>query len=285
MSWVFIKFLNEKKYIYDNFNGFDQIDKNEFRALRKDNNRFYNDKVFYNDEKLCIIHDGVLLNLKELLAKYTTTTIVETIIKMYKKEESDFFKEFRGPFSGILFDKEKDKVISYCNQTGDSPLYKYNDKNCIILANNFNDIVSFLKMNNIDYSFNTIAATSMLTYGYLIDQNSYIKEIDRIRPGRYILCYDNKVSENIYYKMNNTTNLNITFDEAIELIDEGFKKAIKRCFDKDLEYGYINHLADMSGGLDSRMTTWVAKELGYKNITNMCYSKNNSTDEKAAKNV
>ncbi|MHB1484453.1 MAG: asparagine synthase, partial [Saccharofermentanales bacterium] len=41
----------------------------------------------------------------------------------------------------------------------------------------------------------------------------------------------------------------------------------------------------MSGGLDSRMTTWVAKELGYKNITNMCYSKNNSTDEKAAKNV
>lgn len=30
-------------------------------------------------------------------------------------------------------------------------------------------------------------------------------------------------------------------NEAIELIDQGFRKAVKRCFDKDTEYGYKYH--------------------------------------------
>ncbi len=74
-------------------------------------------------------------------------------------------------------------------------------------------------------------------------------------------------------------------DEAVEMLDVGFQKAVKRCFDKDIEYGYTHHLCDMSGGLDSRMTTWVARELGYTDITNISYAKANSDEEKCARSA
>ena len=74
-------------------------------------------------------------------------------------------------------------------------------------------------------------------------------------------------------------------NEAIELIDQGFRKAVKRCFDKDTEYGYKYHLVDLSGGLDSRMTTWVAHDMGYRNIVNICYSQSTSLDCQYAKDV
>ncbi len=53
---------------------------------------------------------------------------------------------------------------------------------------------------------------------------------------------------------------------------------MKRCFGKDLEYGYTTHLADLSAGLDSRMVNWVAKDMGYSDIINISYSQS-ATDE------
>ena len=37
--------------------------------------------------------------------------------------------------------------------------------------------------------------------------------------------------------------LSMTEDEAIELVDQSFRKAVKREFEKDKEYGY-KHLVD-----------------------------------------
>lgn len=42
---------------------------------------------------------------------------------------------------------------------------------------------------------------------------------------------------------------------------------------------------DLSGGLDSRMTTWVAHDMGYRNIVNICYSQSTSLDCQYAKDV
>ncbi len=56
-------------------------------------------------------------------------------------------------------------------------------------------------------------------------------------------------------------------------------------FDKDIEYGY-KHLVSLSGGLDSRMTTYVANDLGYgDSIVNLTFSKTNYVDEQTAKDI
>ncbi|MHA1983349.1 MAG: asparagine synthase-related protein, partial [Candidatus Hodarchaeales archaeon] len=72
--------------------------------------------------------------------------------------------------------------------------------------------------------------------------------------------------------------------EFIEQLDKLFRQAVKRAFLKDKEYG-LDHVVALSGGLDSRMLTWVAHDLGYTDILNFTFSQSNYLDEKIAKRI
>lgn len=85
-----------------------------------------------------------------------------------------------------------------------------------------------------------------------------------------------------YHHFDFLTKGSMTMDEAIEGLDKRFRYAVKLCYDKDLEYGYTKHLTSISGGLDSRMVNWVAKDLGYKGIINDSYSQTGSDEERFA---
>jgi asparagine synthase (glutamine-hydrolysing) len=63
-----------------------------------------------------------------------------------------------------------------------------------------------------------------------------------------------------------------------------FRNAIELEFEKDKEYGY-KHISSLSGGLDSRMVTWVAHEMGYCNMLNYCFSQSDYLDERISKKI
>ena len=74
----------------------------------------------------------------------------------------------------------------------------------------------------------------------------------------------------------------MTLGDAVEQLDVLFRKAVSRCFEKDKAYGYNNHLASLSGGIDSRMVNFVAKELGYKKISNYTFGQSFSDEVRFA---
>ncbi|NQV03051.1 MAG: asparagine synthase, partial [Bacteroidia bacterium] len=76
----------------------------------------------------------------------------------------------------------------------------------------------------------------------------------------------------------------ISEEDAIEGIDHLFRNAIKLQFDKDREYGY-KHLVALSGGLDTRMTTWVAHEMGYTDQLNYTFSQSDYLDATIPKQI
>jgi len=86
-----------------------------------------------------------------------------------------------------------------------------------------------------------------------------------------------------YYTLKNKPT-EISEEDAIEEIDKRFRYAVQLAFQKDVEYGY-KHIASLSGGLDSRMTVWVAHELGYTNQLNFTFSQSNYLDESIAKQI
>ncbi|SDL28543.1 asparagine synthase (glutamine-hydrolysing) [Clostridium cochlearium] len=280
--WLVIK--NNNPIMEQNLESFSNnkvIIKDNFKLYYKLDGRFSKDQIFCEDQNYLIVVDGVILNLSELMKKYNTNNIKMTVIEMYKKNGEEFFNELRGPFCGFFYDSVKNKIICFPNQTGDAPIFSYEDENIWLVASDFNYIVSFLKENSINYIFNEIAAKYMLTFGYMIDDSTFIKEIKRITAGKYLINDGNKLIEKTYHMFKNKS-IDVSFDEAIELIDKAFRKAIKRCFEKDLEYGYQYHLVDMSAGLDSRMTNWVAKDMGYSKIFNISYGQFNSDEHKIA---
>ena len=67
-------------------------------------------------------------------------------------------------------------------------------------------------------------------------------------------------------------------------MDWQFRKATELQFNKDKEYNY-KHLLGLSGGLDSRMVSWVAHDMGYKEQLNVTVSQSNYLDETIPKQI
>lgn len=244
----------------------------ELRLKVNFNHRFYNDKVFSQDENFVIIFDGVLLNKNELLKSRHVENIEELLKIIY--HERNLLANFTGPFTGFVYNKKERQGIAFGNQTGDMSVFYRDMGSELAISNDFNRLTGGI--NQLDER----AAHYLITYGFIVDDSTIIRQIKRVRAGHCLLLANGKYFIGQYHKIHFLDKLDITMDEACEELDKRFRIAVKRCFDKDLEYGYHDHLADLSAGLDSRMTNWVAHDLGYKNIVNLSYSQGGSDEQR-----
>ena len=260
------------------------IESKNFYLERRTIKKFEKDKVFTEDDEYIIITEGVILNSLKLIEKYKASNFKNAIINMYRKNGETFFEEFRGSFSGLFYDKKKDKWIIYTNHIGDKQIFYYKMRDRIIFGSEINYLVSYMKNNKISYTFDEIGAYFILTYGYMLEDYTLFKEIKKLNAGKYIRIENNKFEIKTYYEIDNAPNHEQTEDEIIENIDKLFRNAVELEFEKDKEYGY-KHIASLSGGLDSRMTTWVAHDMGYKDQLNVTFSQTDYLDELIAKEI
>ncbi len=241
--------------------------------------RFAGDKVHFNNGCRHAIIDGVILNKGELLKSKSINyqQYVETF-----GFSTEFPNQLRGPFTGLFFDGFS--LYAYGNQTGDTCVFYYFDNDSFVVSPDFNEVVQICRKKGKALTFNEVYANHILSFGFAVEGHTAICEIRKTMPGYGILLKDNECRPLQYHKFVSQTK-HISLNESVEQLDIEFRKAINRCFEKDKEYGYRCHLADMSGGLDSRMTSWVAHELGYRPVTNVSYSKSESKEEQYSHSV
>lgn len=261
----------------------DKIESKNYYLERRTINKFLNDKVFW-DEKYIVITEGVILNSLKLIEKYRASDFKSAIIKMYETNGEKFFGEFRGSFSGLFYDKQKDIWLIYTNHIGDKQIFYSKTENGIIFGSEINYLVEYMRNNNIKYTFDKIGAYFLLTYGYMLEDYTLFKEIKKLNAGKYIKIKNDNFEIHTYFEVDNTPDNTLTEEEIIENVDKLFRNAVKLEFEKDKEYGY-KHVASLSGGLDSRMTTWVAHELGYLEQLNVTFSQTDYLDETIAKSI
>jgi asparagine synthase (glutamine-hydrolysing) len=279
MSWMLhIKDLNKDELERKNI-------ESAYVLSTQFSSRFVNDKTYAELEHYLVVLDGIILNSSEMKALYHTESISEVLIAAYEKKGKLFMNDLKGSFNGAIYDRRINLWIIFVSQYGDRPLFYYKNGQNLFISSSFNDIADCVKNLKGKYIPNEKAAYYILTYGYMIDESTHVEGISRLMPGDYISIYNQKAQIQSYFKFSNLQTNNISFDDAIEGVDVEFRKAIKRIYDKDLEYGYMTHLADMSGGLDSRMASWVAHEMGYEDITNICYAQSQSKEWKVAMKV
>lgn len=242
--------------------------------------KFVHDRFYGELSGRLILSDGIILNLAELMQSYSVTSL-KTVIEQLLKNDDLFFKAFRGPFTGAMYVEKEDRLIVYGNQTGDAPVFYSLINESVIVSNDFNLIAQSLKENKTAYSFDEDFALSIMTFGYTIDDKTAIKEIKRLSPATMLSVENDALRTQQYYSFI-VESKEVSFECAIDLLNDSFRQAVKRCFEKDREYNVKHHLSDMSGGLDSRMTTWVAKDLGYKGICNINYCQSGSDELECA---
>lgn len=246
-------------------------------------NKFKNDKVFFDSKDFIVILDGVILNKKELLGVKALGDEKENqwankIIELYKKNGDVFFSVFKGSFAGALFDKRIEKWIIYGDQIGSKFIYYSQIGNCFMCCEMMGHMYNMLNENSLPYHLDEIGAIQLLTYGFMLDGVTLCQEVHKINPGCYLTIHNGIIKEQRYYLLSNHADETITEPEAVEIIDFLFRQAIKREFEKDNEYGY-QHLVALSGGLDSRMTSFVAHDCGYIDQLNLTFSQSDYWDQ------
>ena len=252
------------------------IDGNGYQLERRVVDKFMNDRLFVETDKYLVVVEGVVLNNHDLMAQYHASSWFDCVIAMYEQEGNAFFNAFRGSFSGLFYDKHQNKWLIYTNHIGDKQVFVYKTADGYIFASEIGFIVDTAKLNKLPLTINETGAYMSLTFGFCIEDATLVQEITKLCAGHYFKLENGKLEDIQYHRFTNKPR-QMTQQEAVEGIDKYFRQAIRRAFEKDKEYGY-RHIACLSGGLDSRMTVWVAHEMGYTDQLNITYSESGYLD-------
>jgi len=245
--------------------------------------KFKNDKVNFENDDFYLLLDGIVLNKKQLLNDTPSQSWAAYLVESYQTQGNQFFKHLKGSYYGFLFDKKETKWIIFTDHISSKPIYYAEYNNYIVFSNNYTGLVNHLKKKGEKVTLNEQGAWLLLSYGYVFEDITITNEIKRLMVGYCAVVQNNKLNFEKYYTLTNTPR-EISEEEAIEEIDKRFREAVQLAFEKDKEYGY-KHVASLSGGLDSRMTVWVAHDLGYTDQLNLTFSQSNYLDETIPKQI
>lgn len=260
-----------------------RLEDEDFQLERRVVNKFMNDRLFAETAGYIVVVEGVILNNHELMLKYQTESWLDCVVKMYEQNGEAFYNAFRGSFSGALYDKQEDKWIVFTCHTGEKQVFYRQEPDGFLVASEMRFMVEIMKANQIRPEIDEIGCYFSLTHGFCIEDRTLVKDVHKLIAGHYLRIQNGQLEVIQYHRFTNKP-VEMTEEEAVEGIDRLFRQAVKRAFEKDREYGY-RHLTCLSGGLDSRMTVWVAHQMGYTDQSNIDYSQSYYLDFKISQQI
>lgn len=246
--------------------------------------KFENDKLFFEDEEKIAILDGVIYNKQELMCGYGCDSWQVCFDRIFAESPELFMNKLRGSFCGAILSKNKGTLMVFENQSGEKPIYYSVQKNFFVVASHNNLLLPLLKAENISTEADVQGCRELTALGYCAHGNTPFAGVRRLFAGKKLYIEKGTAREDRYHMFRNIPEHNLSMEECVEEFDKRFRVAVDRIFSKNEEYGYQAE-CDLSGGLDSRMATWVAADLGYKNILNVCYCIRGNIDHTTSKKI
>lgn len=285
--------VSDYKIIENNsksFFQFDELSYDEYIIQRHTPQKFIDDKVFVEKDKFIFLIEGVVLEKRNWISKNGEKMFADALSKIMEAEGN--LDSFVAPgFSLAVYDKIKGMWLFYANQINDKGVFYYIDKESgkFIVASSVKYITDYLNMLNLSYSLCVESVQDLLTFGYNVRNygcNTCVYEIKRIPAGHKLIVDENAKTYTMirYHEFKQGNYDTISEKEAVETIENLFRKNVMLAADKNKEYGY-RQLTSLSGGLDSRMTTWVLNELGYDDIIALTFAQSGNTDQTVAQQI
>lgn len=248
-----------------------------FRFGRSVSNKFEKDRFLFENDRYIICYEGI---------NYSKIRSPEDFIEEFEKRGKDFVKDLKGTFAGFIFDKTKERILVYNDPLSTRRIFYYYDHyHGFAFASEMHVLSRLLRDSNISLQMDRDAIYSLALYGQLFDEMTTVCEIKKLGYGSTLEVdlKSNKIQETPYYRFIKKEE-NLSIDDAIEGIDTLMTKAIADEWNKDKEYGY-EHIGLISGGMDSRVNTMIAAELGFENIKTYTYGSPDSSDVQIAQKI
>lgn len=214
--------------------------------------------IYNEDKSKVIVFNGEIYNYKEIKDellkkghKFRTETDTEVIIHGYEEYGTELFPKLRGMFAFVIYDKEKNELVGVRDQFGIKPLYYYKDKEQFMFAS---EIKAFLGHPDFKKEVNKKSLKMYLIFQYSVFEETFFKNVYKLKPGHYFICKDNKLEINKYFDIDLTKqnkSFNFLKKELIKTLEDSIKY---HQITSDVEVGSY-----LSGGVDSSYVVSVAK--------------------------
>ena len=192
--------------------------------------------LFSQDDRYILAANGEIYNHKELRDqfpdyKFSTKSDCEVILPLYEKYGPDFLDKLNGIFAFTIYDSNKDEYFIARDHMGIIPLYIGWDKK------------------NVFYVSSELKALE-----------GQCEKIELFPPGQYLISSENKFKKWYVRDWEYFENVK-SLESDITKLRESLEDAVKRQLMSDVPYGVL-----LSGGLDSSITSAIAKKYSEKRI-------------------
>lgn len=205
--------------------------------------------MFSRDGRYVIIYNGELYNFVEIKKdlenkgiKFISASDTEVILSAFIVYGIGCLQKFNGIFSFAIWDKKEDRLFAARDPFGIKPFFYYYQNNQLIFSS---EIKSILTHNNIDKELDYESLNVYFRFLYIPGPQTIFKNIKKLLPGHYLIWQNNKLEIKKYYDVS-TVKKDYSFQEAKQLIRDGFDQAVKRQLVSDRPLGLF-----LSGGIDS----------------------------------
>jgi asparagine synthase (glutamine-hydrolysing) len=222
--------------------------------------------------KLIVNFNGEIYNYKELKRElenlghsFFSNSDTEVILHSYEEWGNEAFSKFRGMFAIALYDENKKELILIRDRFGIKPLYYYFDENNFVFTS---EIKAFWSIDFIKKEIRDGAPEEFLFFGYLLQPNTFYKNIFVLEAGHYLKIRLN--DENFEIKKEKFADIKdyyllpkekISLEEAIKKTKEALLDSLKYHLVSDVEVGLF-----LSGGIDSTVLLYLMRELKQEKI-------------------
>lgn len=243
------------------------------------------------DEQITIAFDGRLTNQAQLRQDLKqigspspeNITDAELILAVYEWKGVDCFEKLDGEFALAILDNQKERLVLARDRIGRKPLYWYNDGKNFLFGS---EIKALLITGMIPQTPSLEALSAYLYFGYIPQDLSPIKGINKLLPGHYLqynrnhsLMIHSYWSYSSYFENRSERDLEGVLDELSALL----KHSVGRRLGNSRPVG-----AFLTGGLGSASVAYSLKEISEKpaiQAFTTCFEGQNEEDRIAAEEM
>lgn len=214
------------------------------------------------DGSVQVILNGEIYNYRELRAelqakghRFRSDSDTEVLPHLYEEYGAGFVSRLRGMFAIALWDASKRKLFLARDRAGKKPLFFARINGGLVFAS---EMKAFFGLPEVDFSVNEQAVHDYLTFGVVPGETTVYQGISRVAPASVMTVNaTGAVSAETYWTPDFGGKRNIGFDDAVDLVEDTLREAVKIRLRSDVPLGCF-----LSGGIDSGLIcALAAKEL------------------------
>ncbi len=238
------------------------------------------------DGRYVLVFNGEIYNYKELRKEhfsneaFASDSDTEVLLRMLEKFQEKALPLLRGMFAFAFYDTQEQVMLLATDPFGKKPLF-YTWADGVLL------FASEPKARFASGYINPALADSMvgryLLHEYVPAPESGFQGVYTLGAGQYMRISLESEKITTWWRLYNSTHVNVSFDDAKKRFDELLGRAVERRMVADVPVGLF-----LSGGLDSSTIAWYMRNMRKQGEIHSCsvsFAEDSFNEEPIAANV